>query len=134
LRRAKDALADSEKRFRSLLESLPSLAVQGYDARRRVFFWNAASEHLYGYSRSEALGRRIEELILPPALHSWAISAIDAWVAGGAAIPHGELTLMRKDGSPVKVHSSHVMQINAQGEREMFCIDVGRPAVENPEG
>lgn len=40
--------------------------MQGYDRERRIIFWNNASTTFYGFSRDEALGRRLEELIPPP--------------------------------------------------------------------
>lgn len=45
-KQAEKSLRESEARFRSLFEYTPSIAVQGYDAMRRVIFWNHASEKL----------------------------------------------------------------------------------------
>lgn len=64
-KRADDALAESEQRFRSMFEQVPSISVQGYNRDRQVIFWNPASERLYGYSREQALGRPQEDLIIP---------------------------------------------------------------------
>ena len=121
---ALETLQRSEQRFRSLVESLPNIAVQGYDRHRRVVFWNPASTTLYGYTREEALGRQLEELIIPPAMREHVIAAVDRWVTHGEAIPAGELVLRRKDGGPVHVFSSHVMLQQLSGELEMYCIDI----------
>lgn len=123
LRRERETLWESEQRFRTLFESTPSIAVQGYDEQRRVIFWNRASEVLYGYSREEAIGRQLEDLIIPEAMRQGVIDAVNAWTAGGTPIPAAELVLRRKDGSPVPVFSSHVMQTGPAG-REMYCIDI----------
>ncbi|WP_406856141.1 PAS domain S-box protein [Alsobacter sp. KACC 23698] len=40
-------------------------AVVGVDASGVVLEWNRAAEHLFGWSRSEALGRKLDELIIP---------------------------------------------------------------------
>ena len=117
-------LAESEQRFRLLVEQVPSLAVQGYDRERRVIFWNQASERLYGYRREEALGQPLEELIIPPEMREAVVEGVQAWVEDGVPIPAGELQLMRKDGTQVPVFSSHVMQLNGRGEHEMYCIDL----------
>ena len=37
---ANQQLRASEHRFRTLFEQTPNIAVQGYDAQRRVMFWN----------------------------------------------------------------------------------------------
>ena len=124
LRAATAALSASELRFRSLFENAPNVAVQGYDAERRVIYWNAASEHLYGYTAAEAFGQDLATLIIPDAMRPGVSAAISAWRDGGPAIPASELTLQRKDGSPVVVFSSHVMLLSAAGQPEMYCIDV----------
>jgi PAS domain S-box-containing protein len=42
----------------------------------------------------------------------------------GEMLPAGELTLMRKDGKPVTVFSSHAVVQQTGKEPELFCIDV----------
>jgi hypothetical protein len=131
---AEQALAESELRFRTIFEQVPSISVQGYDRNHRVIFWNEASESLYGHSRKDALGKPLEQLIIPEPMREIVSSAIDQWLAGGPAIPAAELTLHRADGRPVGVFSSHVMLKNINGEPEMYCIDIDlteRKQVEN---
>ncbi len=122
-KRAEKALRASEVRFRTLFENTPSIAVQGYDAQRRVIFWNRASEELYGYSKGEALGQQLEDLIIPDAMRRSVVDAVNAWVGGGPAIPAAELVLRHKDGAAVPVFSSHAMQQGTSGP-EMYCIDI----------
>lgn len=116
-------IEQSERRFRHIFEHTPHISVQGYDHRRRVIFWNRASQELYGYSHAEALGRPLEQLIIPEPMRQEVINAVCAWVNGGAPIPAGELTLQHKNGSPVEVFSSHVMLSGPDGP-EMYCIDI----------
>lgn len=123
--RLAQALLESDGRFRALLEGVEKVSVQGYDAERRVIFWNAASEQLYGYRRAEALGRRLEELIIPPAMRPFVIEATRQWLASGkVSTPAEELILQHKNGSPVHVYSSHTMQRNSQGQAELYCVDI----------
>lgn len=114
----------SESRFRDLIESLPAIAVQGYDEERRVIYWNDASETLYGYSREEALGQPLERLIIPESMRNTVIENHRNWLEKGVEIPAAELDLQHKNGSLVPVFSSHVMLKSADGGREMYCIDV----------
>ena len=118
------ALQESERRFRSLLEQLDIIPVQGYDADRRVNYWNKASEQVYGYTRAEALGQRLEELIIPEQMRDGVVAAVRAWMDGGPAIPAEELVLHNKDGDPVPVYSMHIMHTTQAGSKEMFCVDV----------
>ncbi|MBD9485575.1 PAS domain S-box protein [Pseudomonas sp. PDM14] len=118
------ALRESEQRFRQLFEQTPRIAVQGYDRERRVIFWNQASAQLYGYSMAEAMGRHIEDLIIPPAMRHQVISEITSWMIGGPPIPAAELTLQRRDGSEAHVYSSHLLLRNARNQLEMYCVDI----------
>ncbi|WP_431355580.1 putative bifunctional diguanylate cyclase/phosphodiesterase [Chromohalobacter canadensis] len=115
---------ESEQRFRALLESLPRVAVQGYDRERRVIYWNEASTRLYGYGAAEAQGQSLEELIIPESMRESVIQAHRAWVREGVNIPAEELELQHKSGEPVSVFSHHVMLGEHTENPLMFCVDV----------
>ncbi|WP_258393961.1 bifunctional diguanylate cyclase/phosphodiesterase [Halomonas sp. SL1] len=115
---------ESEQRFRSLLESLPRVAVQGYDRQRRVIYWNEASVRLYGYPAEEAMGRLLEDLIIPGPMRQPVIEAHRAWVEQGQEIPAEELELRHRSGEPVPVFSHHVMLGEHTDNPLMFCVDV----------
>ena len=87
-KQAEAHLRESEKRFRDLIESLPNIAVRGYDRDRRVIFWNASSERLYGYTRTEAEGRKLEDLIIPREKRSLARESITRWMNQGGRCLH----------------------------------------------
>jgi len=116
----------SDKKFIELIDSIPAVAVQGYNKNREVVYWNKASEAIYGYSSSEATGKKLEDLILPKEIAEQTINGINNWYENGEkdALPAGELLLLRKDKTLAHVFSSHVM-LGAGGEnQEMFCVDV----------
>jgi diguanylate cyclase (GGDEF)-like protein/PAS domain S-box-containing protein len=115
---------ESEQRFRALLESLPKVAVQGYDRDRRVIYWNDASARLYGFTAEEAQGRLLEELIIPPWMREGVIQAHSAWVEEGQEIPADELELQHRSGELVPVFSHHVMLNEHTADPLMFCVDV----------
>ncbi len=123
-RRAWENLKQSEERFRTLVEDLEMVAVQGYDPERRVVYWNKASERLYGYASAEALGSRLEELIIPESMREQVVKDVTNWLEKGKPIPAGEIVLQHKNGSAVSVYSSHTMQHNLDGSIELFCVDV----------
>ncbi len=117
-------LSASEQRFRHLVNDLPKIAVQGYDGERNVIYWNNTSEKLYGYNQEEALGRKIEELIIPERMKEEVIHAVQKWQNQNIAIEASELILRNKSGGDVPVYSSHVMMTGYEGERTMYCIDI----------
>ena len=100
------------------------IAVQGYDHERNVIYWNRASERMYGYSKEEALGRKLEDLIIPDPMKGEVIRGVRNWYQNGVVVPSSELTLRHKDGSEVPVYSSHVMLVSSQGQKTMYCVDV----------
>lgn len=123
-KRAEEAIRESERRFRKIFEEVEVIAVQGYDKDRKVVYWNPASEQLYGYTRDEAMGNQLEDLIIPDPMKEDVIRFHAEWINGGQPIPPGELELKRKSGETVPVYSSHVMQETALGEKIMYCVDV----------
>lgn len=120
---AREAELTSERRFGALLDSVPNVSVQGYDEQLVCRYWNSASEQLYGWRREEAIGRSLLDLIIPPAMHDEVCAVTQAMLDTGQAIAAGEVVLMRQNGSPVSVYSSHVC-LKREGQRgEFFCID-----------
>jgi PAS domain S-box-containing protein len=123
-KKIEESLKITEQRFRTLLNDVDMVAVQGYDKDRRVFYWNKASERIYGYTEREALGLKLEDLIVPGGMHAVVIRDIQGWLENGTPIKAGEMILERKDETLIPVYSSHVMLENASGEKELYCIDV----------
>lgn len=107
-----------------LFDAVNAISVQGYDQDRRVIYWNAGSEVLYGYSKKEALGEKIEDLIIPTFMSDFVIAAHSDWVIKGIEIPASEIILHDKSGDDVDVYSSHVMFINQYNKKQMYCIDI----------
>jgi PAS domain S-box-containing protein len=87
--------------YESLLEISPT-AIITVDLDGAITSWNPAAEKLFGYSRDEALGRRVDELVA--AADEVRAEAADVNRLGS----QGEVELItrrtRKDGSLVDVH------------------------------
>jgi PAS domain S-box-containing protein len=122
-KRGQQAMLESEARFRQLLEDIPNVSVQGYGLDMTTRYWNRGSEHLYGYTAQEAIGTPLTDLIIPPHMREAVEGAVAEMTQSGRAIPSGDLTLVRKDGSPVNVYSSHVYLDIPGREPEFYCID-----------
>ncbi len=118
------ALRESEERFRSLMETIPNVAVQGYALDGTVLFWNRASELLYGYNMEDVKGANLLDLIIPPEMHEAVKGAMQQMIKTGEPIPAGELILKRKDGSRIPVLSSHALVHPFNRPSELFCLDI----------
>ncbi len=117
-------LEESENRLQAVFDSVESVAIQGFNKERQIICWNKASERLYGYRAEEAMGQRLEHLILPEAIHDDAIAAIQAWYEDDIAISATEMELRNKSADTVSVFSSYVMITDSKGEKTIFCVDV----------
>lgn len=107
-----------------LFDAVESISVQGYDDNRRVIYWNIGSEKLYGYTSEEALGQRLEDLIIPEDMKSIVVNNIKQWLEKNIEIPASELILRHKKGHDVNVMSNHVLFTNVYQKKQLYCIDI----------
>nr|WP_320049680.1 diguanylate cyclase [uncultured Desulfuromonas sp.] len=135
LRRENQRLAEENRRilrqrdettrvFRDLFDKTPHIAVQGYSHSRRLIYWNRYCEELYGYSKTEVLGRTWEDLFIPKEMQQAAAQRIDGWLQQGDVMPAIEVVRRHKDGSQVPVYSQHVIVHTGQGDKEIYCLDI----------
>jgi PAS domain S-box-containing protein len=113
LRWSEEELRREKRYVESLLEISP-VAIVTLDLEERVTSWNPAAEALFGYSKAEALGRTIEELVL----RTQALAREGARIMGQAmaeGTAHRVTRRMRKDGALVDVDMI-VVPIRSNGE------------------
>lgn len=104
------------KRQAALLDLAPdAILVRGLDGR--VAFWNPGAEVLYGWSREEAVGSIVHELLqteFPIARDVIESSVLSAgrW--------EGELVHTRRDGAVISVSSRWACQLDEHGQPQAF--------------
>ena len=104
-RRVEAKLAAGEE-FKAAVLSASLDSIVGMDDRGMVIEFNEAAERLFGYSREEALGRELAELIVPEELRENHRAGLRRYLESG----HGqvldtriEVEALRRDGSRVPV-------------------------------
>ena len=102
-----DALIESEKRTRLIIESSLS-AIVIMDSYGLITDWNSQAEKIFGWSRDEAIGQRLEDLIIPLRFRSAHRQGIKLFLHTGIGSMLNKLVehvAMRKDGSefPIEV-------------------------------
>src|SRR4051794_22982175 len=99
--RSRDSAARNAAVTDSAIDGLITMDHEG-----RVLEWNPAAEISFGYSRDEAVGREVAELIVPPRLRERHRAGVARYLETGAARildRRVELTAMRSSGTEFPV-------------------------------
>ncbi|MFZ5453470.1 MAG: CHASE3 domain-containing protein [Thermodesulfobacteriota bacterium] len=126
-RLAEEALQESEARFRNLLNYIPGVSILGYCTNGVVRYWNKASVQIYGYQEEEAVGKNLEDLIIPPGLKPLFAQALERGkyaALSGEMLPPGEHLLRHKNGSLVPVYTIHTVVCLEDRPPQLFWINV----------
>ena len=123
---ALEELMESEQRFRMLFNSVPNISIQGYKTNGTVVYWNKASEKIYGFSREEAIGKNLCDLIIPDNFKNkfelYLEKAKGIEITGELSPPE-ELTLKDKAGGNVRVYSLHTIVKVKNLKPVIYCLD-----------
>lgn len=65
-KRAVEALNIRDAQLLANLNTTPNVAIQWYDKDGRILYWNPASESLYGWRSTEAIGKTLDQLTHTP--------------------------------------------------------------------
>jgi PAS domain S-box-containing protein len=114
-------LSQNEVRSHSLLLDEVNAAVHTVDENRIVQSWNAGAARLFGWSAEEAIGRRVDELIVPED------ARLDRRARKRAAEVEweGDRMLMRKDGTTFPAHvRSRVADESPENGRSTIVVTI----------
>ena len=104
-RRAEVALTQSEQRKAAILDSVLECIVT-MDAEGAVIEFNTAAERTFGYTKAQAIGQPLAELIIPVAARAAHRAGMARYLTSGVGPVLGkviEVTAMRADGSELPV-------------------------------
>ncbi len=122
--RAEQALIESENRFRTLLQEVPTLAVYGFGSDGKIRYWNRASEALYGFSAEEAVGQSVLDLIVPPVDQADAADRLTRILETSKAAEPRETVYMRKNGSRLPVMCTCLLVQLPGRDPEIYHLDL----------
>jgi len=115
-KRTEEALRESEARKGAILDTaLDAIITVTHDGRIAEF--NPAAEHMFGYSRAEALGREVTALIVPPSHREQHERGLQQHIATGRATAVGQRIegwAVRRDDTefPVEVTTTRIPGAN----------------------
>jgi diguanylate cyclase (GGDEF)-like protein/PAS domain S-box-containing protein len=124
---AVELLRFSEERTRRIIETARD-AFFSVDERGLVEGWNRAAEETFGWTAEEAIGRSVEELIIPPDERAAYHDQLTRTGSGGRSTVLDqtfERTALRRNGSELPVEMT-VWSIDHQGQRTLnaFARDI----------
>jgi len=102
---SQEARRRSEARVKSVLDAALDAVIM-MDEQGRVTSWNARAEALFGWSRDEAVGRILAEMIIPPRHREAHTAGLKRFLATGEGPAIGrriEVAGLRRDGSEFPV-------------------------------
>ncbi len=105
---AQEALIDSEKRTRLIIESSIN-AIVIMDSYGIITDWNRRAEKMFDWSRDEAIGQRLDELIIPKRFHNAHRRGLHTFLQTGEGIilnKQTEQIATRRDGTEFPVELS----------------------------
>lgn len=123
-RAAQEALRHSEARLRAIIEGSPLLAIQWYDREGQVVDWNPASETLFGWSRDEALGKTLDQLIYTRQQHLEFVEMLDGVERTGQHAGPYEADIRHRDGHGVSILSTTFRIPDERGQSLFVCMDL----------
>ncbi|MEI9479959.1 MAG: PAS domain S-box protein, partial [Deltaproteobacteria bacterium] len=107
-----NSVGDVEKRRRQLLESVP-VAFLLTDVHSKIIYANRQTEYLFGYNRSELIGKRIRLLFLKEDLIYFLTNILYLTLYKDGF--EGEALLRQKDGKRIFVHL-YTMSFKEEGD------------------
>ncbi len=116
-------LEDAYLQMEAILENAPTVAIQGYDAEGRVVFWNRASEEMYGYTRDQAKGKTLSELIFTHEEEQEYHTLIREILRTGKPAPLKEWEIRTVDGKTRYILSS-LFPIRLREGTVVICADI----------
>jgi PAS domain S-box-containing protein len=109
-------LSESEERTRLVLDTAPDAFIT-LDRHGHIMTWNAAAERLFGWTKAEATGKTMRDLIVPPEFRERHDARRNALIESDAplAMERFEVEFVRRDGQRFPGEAT-VSKVEARGE------------------
>lgn len=123
-KRAEKALRESEERLNAIIENTPNVAIEGYDINGNIIYWNKAAERLFGWTREEALGKTLDQLILNKKSAEEFHKILKELDKLNKPSNSSEWKCKNKEGVELTVYSTIFPIPSSDGNKEFICMDI----------
>ena len=123
-KRMEEALQEALSRFEAVINNTPIVAIQAFNNEGIIQSWNDACTKIYGFSPSEAIGKRVQDILLPDQEKIEFEEAIKKIMDTGRATVSQEWLIKNKDNEERWVYSTMFPILKYGLVDEIFCMDV----------
>jgi PAS domain S-box-containing protein len=115
---------DALKWFEAIFNNTPMVPIQGMDRDGVITHWNQASEEMYGFTAKEAVGRRLQDILMSSdAAKDFEDSLHRIW-STGMPCRKREWEIVSKDGEKRWVISTLFPIVEYGNVAEVICMDL----------
>jgi PAS domain S-box-containing protein len=122
--KAEEAQKLSDDRLRQTIDMTPNMAIQWFNRDGEILFWNPASERMYGYTKEEAVGKPLSQLIQFRGKSENFLQMIQEMERTNIPVGPYETQLHDKYGTTKTVLASTFMISGNTNEPIFVCMDI----------
>lgn len=114
-----DDLRSSEERFRAI-STFASDAIVLLDKKAKIIYWNNAAEKIFGYTKEEAVGKKLSTLVVPQRYRRAHLELIAKILGNKPQVSENSLEVhaLRKDGTEFPIE----LTVSAFKLRDVPCV------------
>jgi PAS domain S-box-containing protein len=113
-----------ETQLRAVVDITPTMAIQFFDRDGHVVDWNPASERVLGWTRDEAMGKTLDQLIYTPEQQTAFIEVLRGIEQTGQPFGPYEGGILRRLSVPAVILSTTFAIPDLEGGQVFVCMDV----------
>lgn len=122
--RVQKELNQNREQLLACIQNTPNVAVQWYNSKAEVLFWNETSERIFGWTAEEAVGKTVDQLIVIPENKEFWVHRINELSKTGTRYQTEEWSFSYRDGREGCCIST-LFPIPSFGTEPWFvCMDV----------
>lgn len=120
-----------ENRLKTILTNSSNIAVQIFNEKGKIKFWNQASETMYGFKEVEAVGKTFEDLFLTPQENKELLLNLADLKLHPEKTIIKEFEALTSDGKRKYILSNIFALGGPQNELEFVCLDIDISAIKH---
>jgi len=115
-----------EKRFESIIYTVPSIAIYAISKDHTITYWNQACTQIFGYTNSEAVGKNVGELLIADKSRDDFNFIIDKSYKNNVGVFPGEMEFLHKNRSILYMLTSFHWHESINGNNELYNLSINR--------